>query len=104
MTEHQDLRNTACDSKLLFQVLVEEGEILLPPLCPASLEIEIEVNALLVFVRDSGRLVCSLEPRQILLVESPRLFLQFLCCKILHVGALAVIEDVEERVDVELCE
>ena len=104
MTEHQNLRNTACDSRLLFQVLVEEGEVFLPPLRPASLEVEIEVNALFVFIRNGRRFVCSLEPRQILLVEPPRLFFQFLRCKILHVGPLTVIEDVEKRVDVELCE
>jgi hypothetical protein len=44
-------------------------------LLPYRFPVEVEIRALLVFVRDCLRLGSTLEPCQILLVKSPRLLL-----------------------------
>lgn len=87
---------------LLLQMAVIEREILLPSLRPRSFKVEIQINALLILVRDGLRFIRSLEPRQVLLVESPTLLLELLCGEILHVCPLAIVEDVEQGVYVEI--
>lgn len=53
---------------------------------------------------DRRRFVRPLEPSQVLLVEPPTLLLQLSRSQVLEVGTGAVVEDVEEGVDVELRE
>lgn len=56
---------------LLFQVAVKEGKVLLSPLRPAPLKVKVEVDSLLVLVRDGLGLIGALEPGEVLLVEAP---------------------------------
>ena len=55
-----------------------ESEVALLSLTPAVLPIKVEVSSLLIVLRYSLRIMSALEPGQILLVEPPRLLLQFL--------------------------
>ena len=43
----------------------------------------------------------TLEPSLVLLVEPPALVFECLCCKVLLIGTLLVVEDIEERVRVD---
>lgn len=81
---------------------VVEGEVFLPPLGPGSLKVKVEVDSLFVLVGDGLGLVCALEPGEVLLVEAPALLLELLRSQVLQVRPLAVVEDVEQRVDVEV--
>ena len=61
----------------IFKVSVLESEVTLFPLTPRAFPIEIHVHPLLVLFRDRLRLRMSLEPREVLHVEPPRLSLEF---------------------------
>lgn len=80
----------------VFQVPVFERETLFFPLAP-FLVVEINICALLIVFCDSFWFFVPLKPHHVLCVEPPRLLLQSLCCEVLSLGTLHVIEDKEER-------
>ena len=111
-------------SQVVFQVLILEAEVRLAPVhpvhtilsakhipcthvrrkgrnSPRALIIKEPIRPLLVLLRHILRLLVPLEPRLVLLVEAPALALQRFGRKELLVGALAVVEAVEERVRVD---
>ena len=83
------------------QIPVLEPEITLLALAPRAFPVEVDIDALLVLVRNRLWLRVALEPRQILKVKTPRLLLEFLCGEELLVCPRAEVEHVEQRVDVE---
>ena len=67
---------------------------------PCALVVKETICPLLEFLSNLLGLFMSLEPSLILLVEPPTLVLERARCQILLVGALLVVEDVEEGVGV----
>lgn len=70
-------------------------EITLSPLTPTVLPIEIIISSLLIITCNGLRVVRSLEPSQILLMEPPTLLFQFPSGEPLFVCASHIVEDVE---------
>ena len=62
---------------VVLEESILEREFRLLSLTPRALVVEVDVGALLVFVGDGFRLLVSLEPREVLFVEAPRLAFQF---------------------------
>src|SRR3989338_6765462 len=91
-------------SEVFFEIGVFEAELGLLALAPtgAGLVVEVEVGALFVFVGDLLGLLVALYPGQVLLVVAPGLGFELLGGQIRRVGALLIIKDVEQGVDVEL--
>ena len=65
---------------------------------PCTLVVEEAICPLLVLFRDLFGLFVPLKPCLVLLVESPALILERLCCETLLISALTVVENVEQRV------
>jgi len=89
---------------ILRQIPVLESEIALLPLAPGTFPVKVNIHALLILLRYCLRLGVSLEPRQVLYMESPRLSLQFLCSKILLICSRMEIKDVKQCLDIKLRE
>ena len=107
-----------CGSEIVFQELVGELEVCLPPVHPAgsrqphcstlssmdlpcALIVEEAICSLLKFLRYVLWLLVPLEPRLVLLVKPPALTLERLGREILLVCPLAVVECVEQAVCVD---
>jgi len=86
----------------IFKISILESEVALLPLTPRAFPIEIHVHPLLVLFCDRLRLGMSLEPREVLHVEPPRLSLQLFGREVLLIRPRVVIEDVKQRLDVQL--
>lgn len=67
---------------------------------PSAFVIKETICALLKFLGDCFRLLVSLEPCLVLLVEAPALALQRLRCQVLLICALLVVESIEQAVGV----
>jgi hypothetical protein len=67
---------------------------------PCALVVKETISSLLKLIRNRLRLLVSLEPGLVLLVEAPTLVLERLRRKVLLICALSVVEDVEEGVGV----
>lgn len=101
------------EARTLFQVFILENKLALDPLAPPVLltavgglglevVVKVDVGALFKFVRRNLGLLVSLEPGQVFLVEPPRLAFQLVGRQVLLVGALLVVKDEEEGVEVKL--
>jgi len=75
---------------------VFKRETLLLSLTPL-LVVKVDVGALLIFIIDDLRFLMPLEPHHVLCVEPPTLLLESLCCQVLRLRALHVVEDEEQR-------
>lgn len=69
---------------------------------PAALVVKVHVGPLLVLLRAELGLIVALEPRQEVLVVSPRLLFQLASGEVLVRSALLEVEDEEERICGEL--
>lgn len=69
---------------------------------PGTLVIKEPIRPLFELLRDRLGLLMALEPGLVLLVEAPTLVLQCLGSQILLVGALSIIEDIEQGVCIDL--
>jgi hypothetical protein len=67
---------------------------------PSAFVIKETICALLELLRDGLRLLVPLEPGLVLLVEAPALAFKRLCCQILLICSLLVVEGVEQAVSV----
>lgn len=68
---------------------------------PGALVVEETIRSLFILFCDGLWLFVSLEPRLILLVETPTLRLECLGCQVLLISTLSVVEDEKQRVWVE---
>lgn len=68
---------------------------------PCTFVVEEPVGALLKLLGDVLRLLMSLEPGLVLLVEAPALVLEGLGSEVLLVGPLSVVEKIEESIGVD---
>jgi len=102
MQVHGSLSNFCTPLRFIFEKLVLEGEVRFNALAPAGVMVKIDIGAALIVGGCQPRLLVTLEPCKVLGVVPPRQLFQLLRCKVLLVGALLVIEDEEERVQIIL--
>src|SRR3954465_11858157 len=82
-------------SIVILQEAILECEFRLLALAPSRLVVKVDVRALLVVVGDLLGLFVPLEPRQVLLMVAPALFLQLLRSQVLLVRALLIVKNEE---------
>lgn len=86
----------------VFQEGILEPKVRFDSLTPAGLVVKVHVRALLVLVRRDLGLFVPLEPRHVLLMVPPALFLELSSCKILLIGTLRIVKDKEQTIGTEL--
>lgn len=91
-----------CNIYYSFQPRILELEPLFDALAPSVLVVKVHIGAFFIVGSDAGWLLVSLEPREILLVVSPRELLQSLRRIVLLYRSLLVVENVEQGVQIHL--
>merc|ERR1719291_18457 len=89
---------------LVLQELILELEVVLNPLAPLLLDVEVDVRALLELAIHKHRVLVAQEPGEVLRVVPPGQLLQLPGGQVLLVGALLIIEYEEQSVQVVLLE